>query len=199
MKNRIIAISRECGSGGDEIAFALGQMLNIPVYEKAPFGIGFHGNGMVPYQKERPSMRYEGFLRSEHNYYTPATMFQIQSQEIRRLAAEGDCIILGRCADWVLRDADVALLRVFITTSKEDCIQRVMQQGETAKIRAKKTIRQINLLRLDYYGSYTGQRWSAPNNYDLFLDASVIGIQGCIEEILKEYHKPFTEKTGESE
>ena len=187
MRNKVICINRECGSGGDEIAFLLGQKLGIPVYEKADYFMIFRTNGIVPFQTVRPSIKYTGFQSASQRYHMPVNMLQSQNQEIKRLALESDCIFLGRCADWVLRDEDVSLLRVFISAPTDACIRRIMAQGETAKIRARKTVRQTNLLRMNYYESQTGQRWCSQKNYDLFIDSSETGIDGAVARISAQY------------
>lgn len=190
--NKIICISRECGCGGEEIAARVGSQLHIPVYENAEPFLHYHGSGIIPLNTVRLNPKREGLSLTRGDYSTNPRIFQMQSEEIKRLAMEENCIFLGRCADWVLRDEDVSLLRVFITASAEDCIQRILRLGETSKVRARRFVRQINLLRMEYYNTYTGKRWGSPKNYDLVINSSETGVEGAVKLISDIYEKmPF--------
>lgn len=187
MKNKVICISREYGSSGDEIAYLLGEQLHIPVYEKNSYWEIYLSRGMRLGEPKKVNMRVENILVLSRDYEIPLTAFQIQSQEIIRLASKSDCIILGRCADWILQECDVSMLRVFITASTEECIRYLREHGETSNVRAKRKVRQINLLRKDYYETYTHQPWGAANQYDLYIDQSEIGMGHAVRMIANRF------------
>lgn len=171
------------GSSGDEMAYLLGEQLHIPVYEKNSYWEIYLSRGMRLGAPGNANMRDESILMFSRDYEIPLTAFQIQSQEIIRLASKGDCIILGRCADWILRECDVSILRVFIAASTEEHIRYLREHGETSNVRAKRKARQINLLRKDYYEKYTHQSWGAEKTYDLYISQDEIGMDHAVQMI----------------
>ena len=126
--------------------------------------------------------------------YTPHTMvpqydvpvtfsaFAAQGQVIRELAEKSSCIVIGRCAEYILRD-DPDCLKVFLGAKKEDRIKRVMEEGGMDEKTAEKTLRQIDRGRANYYRSYTGEEWGAMENHDLCINTSVTGLDGAVELI----------------
>lgn len=201
-KKLIITIGRQYGSGGNEIGRKLAEELGIDFYDKNILRMNsdksgikesyFHltdekaGNrllyriisGMTPELKE-PSFGSD--LISADN------LFRFQSEVIRKLAEEESCVIVGRCADYVLEDMDgIDLVRVFIYADMEARLRRVKEKELYAPEDVKKNVKRIDKERRNYYRYYTGRSWADPENYDLLVNTSTAGIKGSVR-LIEEY------------
>ena len=132
---------------------------------------------------------YQGQLISpESDEFTSAeNLFNYQAKVIKQLAEEESCIIIGRCADYVLRDYD-NVLSVFVHAPEAYCIEQAKRKLSMPDREIKKYIQKTDKERADYYKHYTGREWTDARNYDLCLDSSKLGMERCIEEI-KAYMK----------
>nr|WP_181995726.1 cytidylate kinase-like family protein [Clostridium sp. AM58-1XD] len=193
----IISIGRQYGSGGSEVGAKLAEELGVNFYDKNILRMNsdesgikesyFHladekaGNkllykiisGMIP-EKKAPSFGAD--LVSADN------LFRFQSEVIRKLAAEESCVIIGRCADYVLDGAE-GLVRIFIYSDMESRIERIVRKGIAAKDDAPKMIKRMDRERRDYYRYYTGKDWSSAENYDIMINTAKLGIDGTIKAI----------------
>ena len=143
MGNRIICISRQFGSGGHEISVKTADLLRLRVYEKELVHLaceyGELSESVMSDSDEKATNPYlfrtvhEGNYRVVRGKPTSEVLFALQSHEIRRIARREKCVFVGRCADYVLRDADVRLLRVFVSAPEEQRIARKMEQSFVAK------------------------------------------------------------------
>lgn len=201
-KKLIITIGRQYGSGGNEIGRKLAEELGIDFYDKNILRMNsdesgikesyFHladekaGNrllyriisGMTPELRE-PSFGSD--LISADN------LFRFQSEVIRKLAEEESCVIVGRCADYVLEDMDgIDLVRVFIYADMEARLRRVKEKELYAPEDVKKNVKRIDKERRNYYRYYTGRSWADPENYDLLVNTSTAGIKGSVR-LIEEY------------
>lgn len=201
-KKLIITIGRQYGSGGNEIGRKLAEELGIDFYDKNILRMNsdesgikesyFHltdekaGNrllyriisGLTPELRE-PSFGSD--LISADN------LFRFQSEVIRKLAEEESCVIVGRCADYVLEDMDgIDLVRVFIYADMEARIRRVKEKELYAPEDVKKNVKRIDKERRNYYRYYTGRGWADPENYDLLVNTSTAGIKGSVR-LIEEY------------
>ena len=207
MGKRIITISRQTGSGGHEIAELLAEKLNVPLHDRnvvdeamkelelenvdeideklvvdhlANFAKGYHaifGKGklyhMIPsIGEEEPSVTEK--------------MYQAQSKIIQKLADMGPCVIIGRCADYVLKDRD-DVLRVFICAEEEERVQRMMERRELTHERAVNKIEFSDRDRAKYYTYCTKKKWGVPETYDITLNASALGKEGVVELLAQLY------------
>ena len=114
-------------------------------------------------------------------------LYQLQSQIILELAEKGSCVIIGRCADYVLRDRK-ELFSVFITAPAERRIERIMERNRMGREDAARAIEKVDRQRSDYYRHYTGKEWGSQESYGLLVDSSERGIEGTaayLEEILR--------------
>ena len=196
MKRTIIAISRQHGAGGTAIGKKLGLALGIPCYERTVIELAAEKSGLSPdYINSLEATASRSFLFNlVGQTYTPHTMvpqydvpvtfsaFAAQGQVIRELAQKGSCIVIGRCAEYILRD-DPDCLKVFLGANKEDRIRQVMEEGSLDEKAAEKALRQIDRGRANYYRSYTGEEWGAMENHDLCINTSVTGTDGAVELI----------------
>lgn len=190
--DKVITISREFGSGGRELGVKLADKLGIPFYDKeiislAADDIEIAEEAFRRYDEhivvEPPDKRtYKAF---SDVYRVPISdqIFIAQSNVIRRLAAHGPCIIVGRCADMILSDS----VNLFIYAGMKDRIRRIQTlearpNADEKEIEAQ--IRGIDEKRKDYYQYYTGNTWGRAQNYHLCLNSSLVGIDGCLRTVL---------------
>ena len=201
MANKIICIAREFGSGGHEIAVRTGTRLGIRVYEKDLFHLacryGELSEKMMESADETATNPFLYQTVHEGNYHvtcglpTSKVLFELQSHEIRHIAARESCIFVGRCADYVLREADVKLLKVFIRAPLEKRIQRKMQQENLSHEKAARLVRKMNKRCKKYYASYTGSVWGALDGYDLCIDTDAANFDAAVEQICAAYENLF--------
>lgn len=173
----VITISREYGSGGRAIGEKLAKELGIPFYNKELILMAAKESGLSEeYIKKAEQQKSTSFL---YGLYMGAQqlpmndqIFLIQSKIIREIAEKGPCVIVGRCADYVLRDADVRLLRVFVSAPEEQRIARKMEQEHLTQSQAARLLRKMDKQRRKYYETYTHHVWGDSTNYDLCIDTS---------------------------
>ncbi|MBR6784863.1 MAG: cytidylate kinase-like family protein [Clostridia bacterium] len=189
---KIITISREFGSGGRTIGKHLAEALGVPCYdseiiEKVAVESGF----AEEYIKDKgeythPSLLM-GLLSSRTIYNGPTNedkIWLIQCKVIKELAEKGPCVIVGRCADYILRGRD-DVMKVFIFADPEARAKRIVEvYGEKEDAPAKR-LREKDKRRAAYYQHYTDMNWGASRNYDVCLNSSFIGVDKCVD-ILKE-------------
>ena len=190
----IITISREFGSGGHTIGKLVAEKLGYHFYgreliEKVAALSGFSTEFIEEsgeYASAKSSLlfslatagQYEGSGMSMHD-----RLYLIQTQVIEDIAAEGNCVIVGRCADFILRDYRDCL-HVFVYADMESRAKRIVERyGETEKS-PKKRLEDKDQKRKVYYKNYTGRNWGEPHNYNLCLDSARLGIETCADLIV---------------
>lgn len=199
MENNVIVISRQVGSGGDEIARKLSELINIPVYDKQKIvdlakesGIS---ENLFDGLEEHPtsSLLYSLVigLKSGSDASCIASpfhtdnVFGVQANIIRRLADNGSCIFLGRCADYILREHN-NLTNLYIWASDDFRVNRVMNKIGLTHTEAVDYISRIDKRRRSYYDFYTSKAWGDVENYDLTINPEKIGIDNSAK-IIAEY------------
>ena len=199
MENNVIVISRQVGSGGDEIARKLSELINIPVYDKQKIvdlakesGIS---ENLFDGLEEHPtsSLLYSLVigLKSGSDASCIASpfhtdnVFGVQANIIRRLADNGSCIFLGRCADYILREHN-NLTNVYIWASDDFRVNRVMNKIGLTHTEAVDYVSRIDKRRRSYYDFYTSKAWGDVENYDLTINPEKIGIDNSAK-IIAEY------------
>lgn len=199
MGNKIICIGREFGSGGHEIALRLGQQLGIKVYEKNLVFLacryGEVSDKILAADDERATNPYLFKTVHEGNYHvtrglpTSEVLFSLQSHEIKRIAARESCVFVGRCADFVLRNEDISLLRVFISAPFEQRVQRKMELESLSYDKARRLVKKMDKQRKKYYESYAGQEWGNPGTYDLCFNTEEISMEEAVNAIIEQYNR----------
>lgn len=199
MANKIICIAREFGSGGREIAEKLGERLDLKVYDKEILQMACSYGGVRSRLLERSDERttnpylyttvHEGNRHVRMGRSTEEVLFSLQKHEIRRIAAQENCIFVGRCADYVLKDSGAKLLRVFISAPPDQRIARKMEQEAWSYRKGKRMVMRTDAQRRKYYEHNTGQTWGIGGCYDLFLDTGEITIEDAVAEIAEHYSK----------
>lgn len=194
MGNRIITISRQFGSGGRTIGKELAAKLGIPCYDADIIEKIAGESGFAPeYVKERgeyaggSSWLAHAFSdrdRDGHSYQDD--LWAIQRKIILELAEKGPCVIVGRCADYILKD-NPNCLRVFIHSDMESRAKRIVEQyGERSDAPAKR-LKDKDKRRAAYYQFYTDMKWGAVENYHIALNSGALGIDKCVELLAQMY------------
>ena len=197
MVNRyIITIGRQFGSGGREIGQKLSARLGIAFYDKELIRIASQQSGVKEEFFERVDEQkhfslFPGILGLRtsltddffSNYYlSNESLFRIQSDVIRRLAGEGSCIFVGRCADYVLKE-ERNCLTLFISADMADRIKRIAVRHKLSESKAKDLIERTDKGRSSYYNYFSGKTWGAAESYHLCINSSVTGIDETIRLI----------------
>ena len=191
--NRIITISREYGAGGHSIGRRVAEELGIPFYDRDIVKQTVKASGydldMVEHDEEDVT-RTGFFLKSLCSVSdasfsdTQDAIHEVQSTVILHLAKEGPCVILGRCADEILREAGMDALNVFIHA---DAVHRAVRVSEltgcTDATELQKMIAKKDNSRHTYYHHYTGKKWGDSHNYQLVLDSGALGYDLCVKLI----------------
>ena len=187
MKNRVITISREFGSGGRTIGKKVAEQLGIPCYDSELIQKIAEESGFdAKFVQEAGEYAPGGFLSNlSSRTFGPTNedyLWKIQYQIISRLAGQGPCVIVGHCADYILRDkADC--LRVFIHADAQFRARRIVQEyGERAES-PEQRLRDKDKRRAAYHRFYTNMKWGHAQNYDLTLNSGTLGIDRCVEII----------------
>ena len=200
----IITIGRQIGSGGKIIASRLGEILDMPVYDKELIYIASKESGVAPelFEKadERSSKSFLGSMfglgtslsdaaatSSTGAYLNNDKLFDIQSRIIRELAEKQSAIFVGRCADYILRDYE-NLRSIFISANMEDRVERLCKANDISCEEANSLISVADKKRPAYYNYYTFKTWGAASSYDLCINSSVFGIEKSVQIILNFLH-----------
>jgi len=180
----IITIAREHGSSGKQIGKLVAEKLGIPFYYKEMIALAAHESGLdkefiSDIHKNAPNVLYELYAST----HVVQLAIAAQDKIIRKIANNGSCVIVGRSADYVLKDYE-NVFRIFIGAPKEYRIHRVMEvYGDTLQ-EAKRNVRRSDKARASYYRHISGKLWGDENNYDLVVDSSS-GVEGTVLTILK--------------
>lgn len=199
MKNvKVITIGREFSSGGADIGHMIADHFGIPCYNKTIIDKSAEelkfDKELVERYDERPHSIWRGVSGYQYGYSwyagDPSLMQPInesiaeaQFSAIRRFAEEGPCVIIGRCADYVLRERD-DVFNVFVRADLEQRIQRCMHRHDLTASEAKKLIRQTDKVRSAYYESHTDCKWGASGLVDMLLDSGRLGVETAAELVI---------------
>ncbi len=204
-KHYVIVIGRQFGSGGHEIGVKLAEKLGIPLYDKEILAHIAEEQGLTPDRLDTMDERLRtghmlnvGIQAQKYLSFNPAMMFETdvssmisrdqifewQSLKIRELAAKGSCIIIGRCADYILRD-DPDLISVFISAPlilREARIARLYPDHPRENYETHlQFLQKTDKARASYYSFHTDRDWGSIDNYHLCIDSSKLGIDGTVE------------------
>lgn len=198
MKRTIFTISREFASGGRLVGQMLAKELDIPFYDRELIEMAAERSGLSPEfiekAEENASSSFLYSLATTHahpanGYFLHYDMpigdkaFLAQAAVIREIAQKGSCVILGRCAGYILRD-DPACINIFLHSSLEDRLNRAVEvYGMERKGLADKLVK-IDRGRANYHRYYTGEQWRDMHAYDIVINTGVSGIEGAVRAIL---------------
>jgi len=193
----VITVGRQYGSGGRFVARKLAEKLGIPYYDKELLNLAAKESGiceeMFEDHDEKPTrsllfslvtgMQMRGDTGSVYmDMPLNHKIFLAQFEAIRSVAAQGPCVIVGRCGDYVLRDQP-NVVRVFIKAGMEDRKERAVTYYGVDSAKAEDVIRKADKQRASYYNYYATANWGAVDNYDLCVDTGAVGVDGAVDTI----------------
>ena len=201
MKRYVITIARGFGSGGKDIGMRLSKALGIPCYERQILTMASEKNGIDEYIFVENDEKLRGkfianFLRKvpvsgivepyDKEFISDVNIFNLQAEIIRSLAATESCIIIGKCADYILKDYK-NVISIYVEAPRECCVKSIRDKMHVSEERAHQLIHSTDKYRSKYYSYYTGGRdWTNPTNYDLVLNTGRVDREMCVE-IVKNY------------
>ena len=195
----IITIGRQFGSAGREIGYKVADDLGIKLYDKEMLDRASKESGicqeLFETHDEKPtnSFLYSLVMDTYSLGYSSGSytdmpinhkVFLAQFDGIKKIADEGPCILVGRCADYALEEYD-NVLTLFIHASMDARIRRIARIYDLTDAKAKDMIIKTDKKRSSYYNYYSNKKWSSADSYHMCLDSSVLGIEGTAEAIKK--------------
>lgn len=204
MDNLVITVARGFGSGGKEIASQIAKDLGINCYENRILMLASQLNGLDEEmfrevnEKIRAKSKIASFLKGlprtnrpkpvDSDFVSDEKLFEYQKEIILQLADSESCVIVGKCADWILKDRS-NVISLYIEAPRRFCLKRVMDRMHVNEETAHLSITQTDKYRAEYYEYYTGGNyWTNPVNYDLTLNSERVGVEGCVK-LVKDYIK----------
>ena len=200
MAPKILTVNREFESAGNEIAQAVAERLGITYYDRFLItnvaenqGLGFES---VEKNDEKPLSRFHLSESQAHIHYTspsspPQTSAQVahaQFDLIRKIAEEESCVIVGRCAGFILREAKKDVVTVFVHAGVESRIQRAMTSLNITREAAERVLKRTDKARKAYHKHYTGLEWNDPDQYDMILNSDTVSFEKCVQLICDLYN-----------
>lgn len=203
----VITIGRQFGSGGREIGEKLAAHFGIKCYDKELLSLAAKESGiceeMIEVHDERPtnSFLYNLVMDTYSFGYNASSfsdmpishkVFLAQFDTIKKIADEGPCVIVGRCADYALSEYNNCL-RIFVHAKEEEKTKRIMEKYDLSSQKAKEMMTKKDKQRQSYYNYYSSNKWGRSDTYDLSIDSSVLGIDGTVD-LLIQYIEKFEQK-----
>ena len=194
----IITIARQYGSGGKTIGEMVAAELGIPCYNREILRMASEESGINEelFAKVDEKLKgsalfrisksvYEGELLppDSDDFVSTRNLFNYQAKIIKKLAETESCVIVGRCADYILRNYP-NVMSVFVHAPHDFCMEQAMLRSSMTEREMEKFIAKTDKYRGEYYHYYTGQEWSSALHYDLCLDSSKLGFDKCVDAIL---------------
>ncbi len=196
MNNYVITIGRELGSGGKAIGEIIAKQLNIPIYDSHLIDMAARESGFNPELfKEADEKSSKGLastmmrsitspFSSLSNYYSNSvsneSLFQVQTDIILKKAETENCIIVGRCGDYILRNHP-RHLRVFIRADYDDRVKFVCDHDGVSPAKARQIIDKTDNQRSEYHNLYSETNWGDSRAYDICINSSLLGLEGTAE------------------
>jgi cytidylate kinase len=202
----VITVGRQMGSGGRLLGRLLAERLGIAFYDKELLMQAANAAGLSAEFFERNDERRPMFLSGLFSFnmgvnpvawfdsassISDDALYKAQCDFMHHIAEQGSCVIVGRSADYVLRDVP-NLVNVFVHATKEDCVKRVMSRDSTKTYeQALAFVEKTNKLRANFYNFYTDKRWGDATSYDLTFSSSVLSLEDIADLIVKYLHARF--------
>lgn len=197
MDNFVITIARGYGSGGKTIGKMLAKELNIDFYDRELLRLASDESGINERlfakadEKVKNTLLFKAARKVYHGELIPpdsddfvsnVNLFNYQAKVIKELADTESCVIVGRCADFVLKDYK-NVIKIFVHAPLDYCISNVIDLYGLSKKDAEKRILSTDKSRAEYYLHYTGNNWDNAKNYDLCLNSKELGFEKCVEMV----------------
>lgn len=202
MENYVITIARGYGSGGRTIGKMLAKELGISYYDRELLRLVSDESGINEglFAKADEKLKSSLLFKVAKNIYrgeligpdsddfvSNDNLFNYQAKVIKELAEKESFVIIGRCADYILKDRK-NVIRVFVHAPIDQCVDTITSMTEMSRKDAEHLIKSTDKNRSDYYHHYTGQDWNDATNYDLCLNTKELSFEKCVE-IVKQYKK----------
>lgn len=200
MDKFVITIGRQFGSGGRALGRLLAEKLGVPFYDKELLLHAARQSGINPEFFEKNDERMPTFFSGSIPFsfgmnpmpwyagtssISDDSLYKAQSGIIRQVAEHGPCVIVGRSADYVLRDMP-GLVSVFLHATIDDCVARILSRSDCAdEAKARRMAEHTNRLRANYYNFYTGRQWGDAASYDLTFSTSAIDIEDIADLVIE--------------
>ncbi len=213
MEHYVITIGRELGSGGKAIGELMAKELSIPVYDRRLILMAAEENGFDPaifkQADETPSKGlmsqvihslsspFAAFSSLYSNSMSNESLFKLQSDIILQKAQNEDCIIVGRCSDYILRHHP-RHVSIFVRGNYDDRLRFIMQRDHLTQAEAKELIEHTDAIRSDYHNFYSETNWGDSRAYDICINSSLLGLEGTAR-MLTEFVKAALEIKVKSE
>ncbi len=176
----VITIAREYGSGGRYIGRLIADKLGIKFYDKEFIAEIAKETGLAEEYIENQEQKREVLAGLNNGYYVGLDnsdeLFIKEAELIKKVANKESCVIIGRCADFILRDRN-NVIKVFVYANQEDKIKRAVEIYELDKAKAEKEIKRIDKLRANHYKHYTEKKWNDHSNYDICINSDTLGVE----------------------
>ena len=195
--NKLVTISREYGSGGRVIGKLVAEALGVPLYDKDIIEMAAEQSGLSPdviasaelQAKSSFSYTLQSAVSIGDGFGGEAIsmnekMFLAQFDVITQIGDTGEGVIVGRCADYVLRDHD-DVVNVFVFAEHEDKVKRCVEEYSDDPGKVEEKMKTYDKSRRNYYNYHTSQKWGEYKNYDLMINSSLVGEQGACDVICK--------------
>ena len=198
MKNVVITIARQYGSGGREVGHKIAEILGIKCYDRDLITLAAEKSGLSEEalhhadEKAASSLLYT-LVMSSNMYHSNVDRFNVpindklfcvQSEIIRDIAQRESCVIVGRCADYVLAEHP-RVVRVFLYADFENRVKKICAEESISEADARERIVKTDKRRANYYNYYSGQKWGKIDNYDLALSTDKLGPEGTARFIVE--------------
>ena len=196
--DNIITITRQYGSGGHDIGKALADKLHIPFYDKELISLAAKESGVCPDIFENVDERatnsllyslsvglytYGNGFSSMGDLPVNDRLYILQHKIIKELAEKGPMVVVGRCADYVLKDNPNAV-KIFIYADIDSRIKRAVERNDIDPARAKQAVLKADKNRANYYSFYSGKKWGVADNYDLCINSTHISTEQAVDVII---------------
>ena len=196
--NKIITINRQYCSGGHDIGQALAKKLEIPFYDKELISIAAKQSGVSPEifeqidEKATNSLLYSlsmgignfgGGFSTINNLPINDKLYILQHKIIKDLADKETFVVVGRCADYVLREHD-NVVKVYIYADYERRVERAVERHDLTEQKAKQMVTKVDKSRANYYSFYSGEKWGLVDNYDLCINSTNLSVEQAVDIIL---------------
>ena len=201
MKKKIITISRQFGSGGREIGKLLAERLNIPFYDKELIELASKNSGIdervFKSEGEETGRMYQvlgaiGYALGSpaggiYEYSINDQLYLVQANIVEQVANEGPCVIVGRCADYVLEDRD-DVLNIYLCADMDERLRRVIDEYHVEDA-DENMLRKVDKRRSNYYQYYTDRIWGKAENYDLCINTGKFYKETVVEMIIEAFNR----------
>ena len=200
MQNYVITIGRELGSGGKAIGETMARELGIPIYDRRLILMAAQESGLNPTvfkNADEVSSRglmshimrglaspFASFSSLYNNSVSNESLFMVQADIIRKKAENENCIIVGRCSDYILRNHP-RHFSIFVRASYDDRVQFIQERKNITASEAKDLIERTDAIRSDYHNFYAETNWGDSHAYDICVNSSILGLEGTAQFLLK--------------